>query len=93
MTEIMMDVVCDYCNGDGYLKVTLDQWNSYLAWSNDPSENKSNSNDDFPQFLKMLYNHISVGINGRVVTMQCVRCQGTKTIRKILTLEDLRGLL
>jgi hypothetical protein len=93
MTEIIMTVACDYCHGDGYLTVTLDQWNSYQAWIADPTEGKINSRDNFPQFLKMLYIQIGMHINGNIVTIPCVRCGGSKTIQKVLTLDDLRNLL
>lgn len=88
-----MTVPCDYCHGDGYLSVTLTQWDDYKAWVADPTEGKTNSKDNFPQFLKMLYIQVGVNIVGNVVTVPCVRCGGTKTIQKVLTLDDLKGLL
>lgn len=93
VNEILFNQVCSLCNGDGYLTVTKTQWNEYLAWLADPTEEKANSTDSFPYFLKDLPNHHTVSTLRDKVTVVCTKCNGQKSVQQAISLDDLKKLL
>jgi len=93
MDEIVFNQKCYLCNGDGYLTVTNAQWDEFMLYVDDPTEEKLNSTDNFPQFLKNLHNFTTVGKAKDYVAMQCTICYGAKVIPKKLTLDELKALL
>ena len=93
VNEIVIKQTCTLCNGDGYLSATKAEWKDYLSWLDDPTEDKANSHDNFPIFLKDLPNHSSAGFFKDRVTVPCTRCNGRKSVVKLLTLDELKALL
>jgi hypothetical protein len=89
---ITIDVACETCNGDGYLAVSLADWNAYQTWCADPTEDKIRTPDNFPPILKQLHLHFGVSV-GKNVTFFCPHCGGTKITKKNLTLDDLKNIL
>jgi hypothetical protein len=93
MDEIVFNQQCYLCKGDGYLIVTNAQWDEFMIYVDDPTEEKLNSTDNFPQFLKNLSNFITVEKHKDFYSMQCTLCHGTKVVAKKITLDDLKKLL
>lgn len=91
--EIILNQECGLCKGDGYLSATKQEWKDYQTWQDDPTEDKANSHDNFPWYLKDLPNHMTVGFFKEGVQFPCVRCHGKKVIQQILSLDDLKKLL
>lgn len=91
--EFITTDTCPMCNGDGYISATKKEWADYLLWSADPTEDRANSHDNFPVFLKDLPNHSCAGFFKDKVTFPCSRCGGKKTIAKRLSLEELKKIL
>ena len=83
---------CQNCNGDGYLTVDKQSWLNYLSWVNDPTEDKLESNDNFPEFLKRMHTQWGISV-GKVVTIPCFDCGGKKTITKDISFEELKNMI
>lgn len=92
MIEITLTASCESCNGDGYIICDNDTWQRYLEWTKDPTEDKIKTPDNFPVLLKSLTNFIGVTFS-RDVCISCPKCSGRGSIKKPLTLEDLKNLL
>lgn len=89
---LIVNVNCDTCKGDGYLVVNKSQWEMFKVWQADPSEDKIDSPDTFPVFLKRIHTQWGVNI-GKVVSLPCPDCGGQRTITKEISFEDLKNLI
>ena len=89
---LIVNITCSTCNGDGYMTVDKTSWERFLVWSADPTEDKINSPDTFPEFLKRIHN-IWGGAISKIVSLPCPDCGGQKTITKEVSFEELKNLI
>jgi RecJ-like exonuclease len=91
--EITIDKECSLCHGDGYLKFTVKQWENFLVWQADPSEEKSLAPHDVPDFLKIPCQKSAAKIDQNTMQTTCPTCMGAGKTTSVVSLEELKELL
>lgn len=76
-----MNKLCTTCNGDGYINFTVKQWNNFLLWEKDPSEDKMSSSTDFPAFLKIPCARSVSKLDDNIMHGNCPVCRGLKFVK------------